>query len=118
MEMITEIGLELQDDEVELDTAEDGEFPLSVRDWTPEGTTEITRNGVYDVSESRTATVSVPQPDPLPAVDASDNGKVLTVVNGAWDAASLPIWEGTQAQYDAITVYNPNVTYYVLEDVT
>ena len=31
----------------------------------------------------------------LPSVSASDNGKVLTVVNGAWAAASLPVYDGT-----------------------
>lgn len=31
----------------------------------------------------------------LPEVTASDNGKVLTVVNGAWAAASLPIYDGS-----------------------
>jgi hypothetical protein len=30
----------------------------------------------------------------LPAVTSADNGKVLTVVNGAWVAASLPTYEG------------------------
>lgn len=30
----------------------------------------------------------------LPSVTASDNGKVLTVVNGAWAAASLPTYNG------------------------
>lgn len=33
-------------------------------------------------------------PSSLPSVSTSDNGKVLTVVNGAWAAASLPIYEG------------------------
>lgn len=32
--------------------------------------------------------------NPLPSVSASDNGKVLMVVNGAWAAASLPIYNG------------------------
>ena len=31
----------------------------------------------------------------LPSVSASDNGKVLTVVNGAWTAASLPTYDGS-----------------------
>lgn len=30
----------------------------------------------------------------LPTVTSSDNGKVLTVVNGAWAAASLPVYNG------------------------
>lgn len=30
----------------------------------------------------------------LPSVSASDNGKILKVVNGAWAAASLPIYNG------------------------
>lgn len=30
----------------------------------------------------------------LPTVTASDNGKVLMVVDGAWAAASLPIYDG------------------------
>ena len=31
----------------------------------------------------------------IPTVSSSDNGKVLTVVNGAWAAAELPIYEGS-----------------------
>lgn len=31
----------------------------------------------------------------LPSVTISDNGKVLTVVSGAWAAAELPIYDGT-----------------------
>lgn len=31
----------------------------------------------------------------LPSVSASDNGKVLMVVSGAWAAASLPVYDGT-----------------------
>lgn len=30
----------------------------------------------------------------LPAVTAADNGKVATVVNGAWAAAVLPLYDG------------------------
>lgn len=30
----------------------------------------------------------------LPAVTATDNGKVLMVVNGAWAKASLPVYNG------------------------
>lgn len=32
--------------------------------------------------------------DELPAVAAADNGKVLRVVNGAWAAAALPVYNG------------------------
>ena len=42
---------------------------------------------------SGTVTLSVSAP--LPSVTSSDNGKVLTVVNGAWAAASLPIYDGS-----------------------
>ena len=34
-------------------------------------------------------------PRELPTVTSSDNGKVLQVVDGAWAAASLPIYDGT-----------------------
>lgn len=30
----------------------------------------------------------------IPSVTSSDNGKVLTVVNGAWAAADLPVYDG------------------------
>lgn len=31
----------------------------------------------------------------LPSVTTSDNGKVLMVSNGAWTAASLPVYDGS-----------------------
>lgn len=35
-------------------------------------------------------------PDPgLPSVSSLDNGKVLTVVSGAWAAANLPLYDGS-----------------------
>ncbi len=40
-------------------------------------------------------TVTLSVSAPLPSVTSSDNGKVLTVVNGAWAAASLPIYDGS-----------------------
>ena len=43
-------------------------------------------NGVLTISNSQTG---------LPSISASDNGKVLTVVNGAWAAASLPTYDGS-----------------------
>lgn len=42
-------------------------------------------NGTLTITNSQTG---------LPSVSASDNGKVLMVVNGAWAAASLPIYNG------------------------
>lgn len=35
--------------------------------------------------------VTIPE---IPSVTVSDNGKILTVVNGAWAAAELPIYQG------------------------
>ena len=32
--------------------------------------------------------------EPLPAVTSSDNGKFLTVVNGAWAATTMQSWQG------------------------
>ena len=40
--------------------------------------------------------VTIPE---IPSVTASDNGKILTVVNGAWAAAELPIYEGSVMDY-------------------
>lgn len=60
---------------------------------TREAYTKISPStGLSKSYSSGTLTVSVT--NPLPSVSASDNGKVLTVVNGAWAAASLPIYNG------------------------
>lgn len=47
----------------------------------------ITSGGVYSALQNAGSG--------LPSVTASDNGKVLTVVNGVWAAASLPLYDGT-----------------------
>ena len=51
---------------------------------------------VYPVALDKNSklAVNVPWTDNLPAVTASDNGKVLRVVNGAWSAESLPSASG------------------------
>lgn len=60
---------------------------------TREAYTKISPStGLSKSYSSGTLTVSVT--NPLPSVSASDNGKVLTVVNGAWAAASLPVYNG------------------------
>lgn len=60
---------------------------------TREAYTKISPStGLSKSYSSGTLTVSVT--NPLPSISASDNGKVLTVVNGAWAAASLPLYNG------------------------
>jgi hypothetical protein len=62
---------------------------------TREAYTKISPStGLSKSYSSGTLTISVS--NPLPTVSASDNGKVLTVVNGAWAAASLPLYDGSQ----------------------
>ena len=53
----------------------------------------------------------------LPDVDATDNGAVLQVVNGAW-AVGMKLWVGTQAQYDAIVTKDNGTLYIILEATT
>ena len=52
---------------------------------TGTGLSKSYSNGTLTISNSQAA---------LPTVSASDNGKVLTVVNGAWAAANLPTYQG------------------------
>ena len=56
-----------------------------------DGTTTLT---IYELSTNGTNTTLLasydPVPDELPAVTASDNGKFLRVVSGAWAAATVP----------------------------
>lgn len=52
---------------------------------TGTGLSKSYSNGTLTISNSQAA---------LPTVSASDNGKVLMVVNGAWAAASLPVYQG------------------------
>ena len=60
---------------------------------TREAYTKISPStGLSKSYSSGTLTVSVT--NPLPSVSASDNGKVLMVVNGAWAAANLPVYNG------------------------
>lgn len=53
---------------------------------TNNSTNLVTSGGVYTAIQNIEA---------LPAVTSSDNGKVLTVVNGAWAAANLPLYNGS-----------------------
>ena len=60
---------------------------------TREAYTKISPStGLSKSYSSGTLTISVT--NPLPSVTSSDNGKVLMVANGAWAAASLPIYNG------------------------
>lgn len=60
---------------------------------TREAYTQISPStGLSKSYSSGTLTVSVT--NPLPSVTSSDNGKVLRVVNGAWAAANLPVYNG------------------------
>lgn len=52
---------------------------------TGTGLSKSYSNGTLTISNSQAA---------LPTVSASDNGKVLMVVDGAWAAASLPVYQG------------------------
>lgn len=52
---------------------------------TGTGLSKSYSNGTLTISNSQAA---------LPPVSASDNGKVLMVVDGAWSATSLPVYQG------------------------
>lgn len=54
---------------------------------TNNSTNLVTSGGVYTAIQNAGSG--------LPSVTSSDNGKVLTVVNGAWAAASLPLYNGS-----------------------
>lgn len=47
-------------------------------------------------------------------ITSAANDQVLTYRNGNWINKSH-IWEGTQAQYDALATHDPNVTYYITD---
>ena len=61
--------------------------------------TAQTTQGLYPITidayghiTSYGSAVTIPS---IPSVTSSDNGKVLTVVNGAWAAANLPVYNGS-----------------------
>jgi hypothetical protein len=56
--------------------------------------TSITAGSSSTNLPTTAAVVNFMQGNSLPSVTSTDNGKVLTVVNGAWAAASLPIYNG------------------------
>ena len=47
-------------------------------------------------------------------ITSAANDQVLTYRNGNWINKSH-IWEGTQAQYNALATHDPNVTYYITD---
>lgn len=61
-------------------------------------TTARNVTGMIDAGDGITITYANGKPvistNALPAVTSSDNGKVLMVVNGAWTASNLPIYNG------------------------
>lgn len=62
---------------------------------TREAYTKIaTGTGLSKSYSNGTLTLSCSATGSLPTVTSSDNGKVLMVVNGAWAAASLPVYNG------------------------
>lgn len=61
---------------------------------TREASTKIVA-GTNMTQSYASGTLTLAANSQLPSVSASDNDKVLMVVNGAWAAASLPIYDGT-----------------------
>lgn len=57
--------------------------------------TSITAGSSSTNLPTTAAVVNFMQGNSLPSVTSTDNGKVLTVVNGAWAAANLPIYNGS-----------------------
>lgn len=72
---------------------------LTLSATVPTKTSDLTNDSGFITSSGapvqsvngQTGTVTLPT---LPSVTASDNGKVLIVVNGTWAAASLPTYNG------------------------